>query len=111
MKKPVITRVTLEEARKMPRLTRDDLTPAEQQEYDDIRDEDIDLTDMHELDDSFFENAQVQSPGPKKSIHMRVDADIFDHFKAQGAGHLTRMHKVLRAYVDAQKNSKMDAAE
>lgn len=42
-------------------------------------------------------------PRPKKSIHLRVDEDIFEFFKSQGRGHLTRMNTVLRTYVDAHK--------
>ena len=39
----------------------------------------------------------------KASVHLRVDADVLDWFKSQGAGHLTRMNAVLRAYMQARK--------
>jgi uncharacterized protein (DUF4415 family) len=42
-------------------------------------------------------------PQAKKAISLRVDSDVLDFFKQQGDGHLTRMHVVLKAYVDAQK--------
>jgi len=32
----------------------------------------------------------------KTSVHLRVDTDVLDWFKAQGRGHLTRMNAVLR---------------
>jgi len=41
-------------------------------------------------------------PKGKTSVHLRLDTDVLDWFRAQGAGHLTRMNAVLRAYVDAQ---------
>ena len=64
-----------------------------------------------ELDDSFWENARLQPPlfppeesAPKKvSVHLRVDQDVLDWFKAQGRGHLTRMNAVLRAYYEAKR--------
>jgi len=61
--------------------------------------------DAPEIDmpDGFWDSATLQAPLVKSTISMRVDPDILDFFKSQGAGHLTRMHAVLRAYVDAQR--------
>jgi uncharacterized protein (DUF4415 family) len=40
-------------------------------------------------------------------VTLRVDPDIIEFFKSQGPkGHLTRMHSVLRAYVDAQRKAR-----
>lgn len=60
--------------------------------------------DAPEIDmpDGFWDVARPQMPKAKKPVSLRVDPDIFDFFKDQGGGHLTRMHAVLRAYVDAQ---------
>jgi uncharacterized protein (DUF4415 family) len=55
------------------------------------------------LPDDFWDNAEVIMPKSKKAISLRVDPDVLDFFKEQGGGHLTRMHAVLRAYVEAQK--------
>ncbi len=52
----------------------------------------------------FWENARPYSAA-KKSVHLRVDEDVFDFFQAQGKGHLTRMNAVLRSYVEAQRHS------
>jgi uncharacterized protein (DUF4415 family) len=57
----------------------------------------------YDLPEGFWDKAVVQPPLVKSTISMRVDPDILDFFKSQGAGHLTRMHSVLRAYVDAQR--------
>lgn len=57
----------------------------------------------YDLPDGFWDNAILQRPLVKSTISMRVDPDILEFFKSQGAGHLTRMHAVLRAYVDAQR--------
>lgn len=66
-----------------------------------IRDEDIDLSDIPELDARFFERARLVMPGgaAKKTVTMRLDQDVLDWFKGQGKGHLTRMNAVLRAYM------------
>jgi uncharacterized protein (DUF4415 family) len=40
------------------------------------------------------------APG-KKSIALRVDADVLEWFKSQGAGYQSRMNAVLKAFRDA----------
>ena len=52
----------------------------------------------------FWSTARVVMPTGKTSVHLRLDSDIVDWFKADGKGHLTRMNAVLRAYVEAQKH-------
>jgi uncharacterized protein (DUF4415 family) len=42
-------------------------------------------------------------PTGKTSVHLRLDSDVVEWFKAHGKGHLTRMNAVLRAYVETQK--------
>lgn len=58
-----------------------------------------------ELPDDFWETARVVEPERKKSVHLRLDPEVFDFFVAEtgGKGHLTRMQNVLRAYVEAKK--------
>ena len=58
-----------------------------------------------ELDEEFWQNARVVMPAGKSSVHLRVDTDVLDWFKAQGKGHLTRMNAVLRSYVQANGGS------
>jgi uncharacterized protein (DUF4415 family) len=55
------------------------------------------------LDRRFWKNARVVMPRGKTSVHLRVDTDVFEWFKKQGEGHLTRMNAVLRSYVEAHK--------
>jgi uncharacterized protein (DUF4415 family) len=52
----------------------------------------------------FWKSARVVMPNGKTSIHLRLDSDVVEWFKARGKGHLTRMNAVLRAYVEAQKH-------
>ncbi len=56
-----------------------------------------------DMPEGFWDSAKPQTPKTKKQVNMRVDPDILEFFKGQGSGHLTRMHAVLRLYVDAQK--------
>ena len=53
----------------------------------------------------FWKSARVVMPPGKTSVHLRLDRDVVEWFKARGKGHLTRMNAVLRTYVDAQKRS------
>ena len=56
-----------------------------------------------DMPDGFWDGAQIKMPIPKKPVSLRVDQDILEYFRDQGHGHLTRMHAVLRAYVDAHR--------
>ena len=51
----------------------------------------------------FWKSARVAMPAGKTSVHLRLDSDVVEWFRARGKGHLTRMNAVLRAYVEAQK--------
>ena len=58
-----------------------------------------------ELPADFWERAQWVEPQKRRSVHLRLDADVFDFFlqQSKGKGHLTRMQNVLRAYADAHR--------
>lgn len=59
-----------------------------------------------EPDDAFWREARVVMPAPgKTSVHLRLDTDVLDWFRAQGKGHLSRMNAVLRSYMDAHRRS------
>jgi uncharacterized protein (DUF4415 family) len=52
----------------------------------------------------FWRSARVVVPQGKTSVHLRLDNDVVEWFRASGKGHQTRMNAVLRAYVEAQKH-------
>ncbi len=56
-----------------------------------------------ELGDEFWEKAILSQPKAPTSVHLKLDPEVFAFFKSGGKGHLTRMQKVLEAYVAAQK--------
>jgi uncharacterized protein (DUF4415 family) len=53
----------------------------------------------------FWKSARVVMPPGKTSVHLRLDNDVVEWFRANGKGHLTRMNVVLKSYVEAQKHS------
>ena len=69
-----------------------------------ITDEEIDFSDIPELGEEFFRNAEIRLPQRKQHVSMRLDAEVLDWFKKQGQGYQTRINAVLRAYVQARKN-------
>lgn len=64
-----------------------------------MTDDDIDTSDIPELDDEFFKTANLRLP-TKKSVTIRLDADVLDWFKSQGKGYQTKINKLLRAYME-----------
>ncbi len=65
-----------------------------------MSDQDIDTSDIPELDDNFFKNAELHTP-VKKPVTIRLDADVLEWFKDQGQGYQTRINKLLRSYMEA----------
>jgi uncharacterized protein (DUF4415 family) len=66
---------------------------------DKLRDEDIDYSEIPELDDEVFAQPLVDWPPKKEAITIRVDSDVLGWFKEQGRGYQTRMNQVLRRYM------------
>lgn len=61
--------------------------------------------DAVNLDAAFWAKAVMEAPRKPRSVHLKLDPDVFDFFHAEsnGKGHLTRMQNVLKAYVRARK--------
>lgn len=68
-----------------------------------LNDEDIDTSDIPELGDDFFKNAELHVPA-KQAVTIRLDADVLEWFKSQGAGYQTRINQLLRQYMQAHRN-------
>ena len=49
----------------------------------------------------------LKAPAAKESISLRVDPEVLEWFRAQGAGWQTRMNAVLRAYKEAAARSRV----
>ncbi len=68
-----------------------------------MKDEDIDYSDIPELDESFFKKAKVVMPSGKKQLTLRVDTDVLEWMKAQGKGYQSRINAILRSYYEAHR--------
>ena len=66
-----------------------------------MKDQDIDTSDIPELGDDFFQNAELRGP-VKKPVTLRLDADVLQWFKAGGKGYQTRINQSLRKYMETQ---------
>jgi uncharacterized protein (DUF4415 family) len=67
-----------------------------------LRDEEIDLTDLPEvLDWSGAVVGKYYRP-LKKSLTIRLDADVLAWLKAQGRGYQTRINMLLRAAMESR---------
>ena len=79
------------------------LTP---QQIGAVKDENIDFSDIPELDEQFWSNASLVEPDHTEQITMRVKRSVLDFFRAPGKGYQTRINRVLESYVRAQQESK-----
>ncbi len=67
-------------------------------------DQEIDFSDVPELNKSFFSKAQVRMPKRKKAVSLRLDSDVLDWFKHEGKGYQTKINAVLRSYAEAHQH-------
>lgn len=65
-----------------------------------LSDDDIDTSDIPELDESFWAKAKVTPPRTKPNVSLRVPEEVIEFFKAENPkGYTGRMATVLAAYV------------
>jgi len=67
-----------------------------------VRDADIDYSDIPKLGKSFWKNAKLVVPEPKDRLTIRIDHDVVEWLKKQGSGYQTRINAILRSYMVAQ---------
>ena len=68
-----------------------------------VKDEDIDFSDIPELDESFWREAELVEPDLTEQITIRVKRSVLDHFRTPGKGYQTRINRVLESYVRARR--------
>lgn len=84
------------------RKSRKDLPPISKKRMNEIKaipDEKIDYSDIPELDEAFWENAEWVEPDKTLPLTIRVKESVLDYFKAGGKGYQTRINAVLESYV------------
>ena len=95
MKKPTIVRYSVD-LNNLPPLTEEQKIRINKLAK--MKDEDIDLSDIPELTDDFWKNAQRGRffKPMKESTTVRLDADILAWLKSAGKGYQTRINAILR---------------
>ncbi len=71
-----------------------------------LKDKDIDFSDIPELDDAFWKNAEWVEPDKTQPLTIRVRKSVLDYFKEGGKGYQTRINAVLESYVRSRTHSK-----
>ncbi len=61
----------------------------------------VEFLDVPDLSGArFLQAIRAEHVPQKKQVSLRIDEDILEFFKQQGSRYQTKMHAVLRAYVD-----------
>jgi uncharacterized protein (DUF4415 family) len=89
------TRITLD-LKNLPPLTEKQRQQLER--LSNMKDEDIDLSDIPELPDSFWKTARRGDlyRTAKESVTVRIDSDVLLWLKSKGKGYQTRINAILR---------------
>ena len=76
---------------------------------DALKDEQIDFSDTRELTPEMFARAVVRRGlkpvARKKQLTLRIDSDVLEWYRRQGAGYQTLINALLRAYMQERKNA------
>lgn len=84
------------------------MTEERAKELEAMPDEDIDFSEIPELDEEFIKNAKLVERKPRTEvISIRIDTDVLQWFKeqAKNQGYQTLINDVLRTYVEHSKGS------
>jgi uncharacterized protein (DUF4415 family) len=65
----------------------------------------IDDPDAKPTDEAFWKDAGVVMPRQKKTVTMRLDADLLEWFRRE-RGYQTRINSILRAYMKAHPSDR-----
>jgi uncharacterized protein (DUF4415 family) len=97
MQEPDIKRASLSDLRKMAERgeLRHDPDASERPDLD------------NDLPQDFWANAVLVEPSGRKSVHLRLQPEVFEFFLKQtgGKGHIAKMQAVLKAYADAHRET------
>lgn len=70
------------------------------------KDENIDFSEIPELDETFWRQAELIEPDLTEQVTIRVKRSVLAYFRAPGKGYQTRINRVLESYVRAQRGSR-----
>ncbi|HVL19891.1 MAG TPA: BrnA antitoxin family protein [Amaricoccus sp.] len=63
-----------------------------------LSDDEIDTSDIPELDETFWKTAKLVEPDTTQQVTLRIKKSVIDAYKATGKGYQTRMNAVLESY-------------
>ena len=68
----------------------------------DMRDEDIDYSDIPPIDVDWAKSVEweVMHPEKRKGVFIMLDQEVLDYFQRPGKGYQGRINRVLRRYVE-----------
>jgi uncharacterized protein (DUF4415 family) len=82
------------------------MTPEQKQRLRDLRDEEIDLSDIPLQTGGGWRRVSELVPAEnKQQITLRLDAEVIEFFRATGRRYQSRINAALREYVHAQKKA------
>ena len=68
-----------------------------------MSDDDVDASDIAQLDDSFFADVECRSPSGKVSVVLNVDEEIIEWYRQQKGSLHGLINAALRDYADAHR--------
>ena len=80
------------------------ISPERLKELQNIKDSEIDTSDIPELDEQFWQKARRVEPIPQETVLIKLEPDIVNWFKHQSPNYKTIINQVLRDYINQQKS-------
>lgn len=79
------------------------LTQTDWKRLESLSDNEIDTSDIPELEESFFAQAQLRQFG-QKIVKIQLDSEVIDWFIEQGQGYQAKINQLLRSYMQTQQH-------
>ena len=70
-----------------------------------LRDDDLDLSELPGLDETFWREAKLVEPDRTEQISLRIRRSVLRWFKRPGKGYQIRINRVLETYVRARREA------
>ncbi len=68
-----------------------------------MSDEEVDLSDIPALDDSFFSGAKLRLPEGKVPVLLNVDEELIEWYQSQGGSIQALLNTALRDYAESHR--------
>ena len=79
------------------------ISPERLKELQNIKDSEIDTSDIPELDEEFWQKARRIEPILQDTVLIKLEPDIVNWCKHQNPNYQTVINQVLRDYINQQK--------